>query len=99
MKSRGTWDNMNLVFLGMPGSGKGTQAQRYAREHGMHHYSSGDAYRDLLRDADPVATEMQNVIAVGGFYLTTFRFVCLRKAFRKMGMSLMEHHAQLPKRG
>ncbi|MBS3125251.1 nucleoside monophosphate kinase [Candidatus Woesearchaeota archaeon] len=76
---------MNLVFLGMPGSGKGTQAQRYAREHGMHHYSSGDAYRDLLRDADPVATEMQNVIAVGGFLPDHLPIRLLEKSLSQNG--------------
>ncbi len=45
---------MNLLFLGPPGSGKGTQAVRAARQLGVMHLSTGD----VLREAVKAGTEL-----------------------------------------
>jgi adenylate kinase len=39
---------MDLVLLGAPGSGKGTQADHLRREAGLTHIASGDLFRDHL---------------------------------------------------
>ena len=36
---------MNLVFLGAPGAGKGTQAAHFARRYGLAHLATGDMLR------------------------------------------------------
>ena len=45
---------MRIVFIGPPGSGKGTQAQRLKDHLGIAHLSTGE----MLRDADLAGTEL-----------------------------------------
>ena len=45
---------LNLIMLGAPGAGKGTQAERFARAHSIPRVSTGD----ILREAVPAGTEI-----------------------------------------
>jgi adenylate kinase len=40
---------MQVIFLGAPGSGKGTQAKKLAQKFGLEHISTGDILRDAIR--------------------------------------------------
>ena len=42
-----------LVFLGAPGAGKGTQAERACRDHGLVHLSTGDLLRSAVKQGTP----------------------------------------------
>ena len=41
--------SLDLVLLGAPGSGKGTQAEQLAREFKLEHVATGDLFRDNLK--------------------------------------------------
>lgn len=56
---------LNLVILGPPGAGKGTQAERFAREHGIAKVSTGDILRDAVHAATPLGEKVKAVIARG----------------------------------
>ncbi|MGL4677123.1 MAG: adenylate kinase family protein [Brevinema sp.] len=53
--------NKKIIFLGYPGSGKGTQSSLLSKEFGFFHLSTGDAFRQMIKDgkgkiADQVRT-------------------------------------------
>lgn len=48
---------LNVIMLGAPGAGKGTQAERFARQRGLPKISTGDILRQSVRDDLPVALE------------------------------------------
>jgi adenylate kinase len=56
---------MNIVFLGPPGSGKGTQAKRLAADHDLTHLSTGDAFRDAISKKTPLGIEIKGFVDNG----------------------------------
>ena len=58
---------MNVVLLGPPGAGKGTQANRLQRELGVPHIASGDIFRSLGEQDTPLAKEVRSYMARGHY--------------------------------
>ena len=56
---------LNLVMLGPPGAGKGTQAERFAREHGIPKVSTGDILREAVHGATPLGEKVKAVMERG----------------------------------
>jgi adenylate kinase len=56
---------MNIILLGPPGAGKGTQAERIQEQYGMVHLSTGDLLRKELADGTPLGLQAKDVIDKG----------------------------------
>jgi len=51
---------VNVVMMGPPGAGKGTQAERFAQAHGVPRISTGDMLREAIREgSSPLSTGAQ----------------------------------------
>ena len=56
---------MNLVFLGPPGAGKGTQAKKLLEEFGMPQISTGDILRDAVRRGTDLGKKAKPLMEAG----------------------------------
>ena len=56
---------LNLVMLGPPGAGKGTQAERFAREHGIPKVSTGDILREAVHSGTELGRQVEALMERG----------------------------------
>ena len=56
---------LNLVVMGPPGAGKGTQAERFARDHGIPKISTGDILREAVQDGTPLGKQVSALMNRG----------------------------------
>jgi adenylate kinase len=56
---------LNVVVMGPPGAGKGTQAERFAEEHGIPKISTGDILRGAVHDDSPLGRQVSALMSKG----------------------------------
>jgi adenylate kinase len=57
---------LKIIFIGPPGSGKGTQAKRLAGRFGIPHISTGDMLREAVADGTELGRQAAPIMASGG---------------------------------
>jgi adenylate kinase len=58
-------ETVNLIFLGPPGAGKGTQAKRLIERFGIPQLSTGDILRKAVADGTPLGKKAKALMAAG----------------------------------
>jgi adenylate kinase len=58
--------SLNIVMIGPPGAGKGTQSERLCRLYGIPKISTGDILRDAAHHGTALGRDVHDTIAVGG---------------------------------
>jgi adenylate kinase len=56
---------LNVLLLGVQGSGKGTQARRIAVEYGIPHIATGDMLRNEIAAGTPLGVEVKSILESG----------------------------------
>jgi adenylate kinase len=74
---------MNVVLLGAPGSGKGTQASVIAAELRVTHVASGDLFRDNLRNRTPLGLRAEEYMTRGALVPDEITIAMLRERLQQ----------------
>ncbi|MEW5014859.1 adenylate kinase [Clavibacter michiganensis subsp. michiganensis] len=56
-----------LLIVGPPGAGKGTQAKRIASEYGIPDVSTGDIFRQNIKDRTELGQQVQTLVDAGNY--------------------------------
>lgn len=57
---------MRMVFLGPPGAGKGTIASKAKEYYGVPHISTGDLFRNNIKNETELGLQVKSILASGG---------------------------------
>jgi adenylate kinase len=56
---------VNIILLGAPGAGKGTQAENISRRYGIPQISTGDIFRRNIKDGTPLGAKAKSYMDAG----------------------------------
>lgn len=74
---------MKCVFLGPPGAGKGTLAGEVAKEYGMVHISTGDLFREAIKNGTELGLKIKAVIESGALVSDDLTIALLKERLDK----------------
>ena len=63
---------MKLILLGPPGSGKGTVAEKLAKDFNLKHISTGALLREEIAKDTPIGRDVKKYVEAGEFVPSTF---------------------------
>ncbi|MCQ2265565.1 MAG: adenylate kinase [Bacteroidales bacterium] len=78
-------NQFNIVLLGAPGSGKGTQAPKLMEAFKLHHISTGDMFRKEIASQSPIGIKAKSIIDNGGLCPDDVTLDMLNSYLSKLG--------------
>ncbi len=81
---------MIVVFLGPPGAGKGTQAQRLASEKGFTHISTGDLLREAVKRGTPLGLKAKEYMDRGELVPDDLIVAMIKEKLPKEGRVILD---------
>lgn len=78
---------MNLIFIGAPGAGKGTQAAIVAKHYNIEHLSTGDMLRAEVKKQTPLGAQVEEILSKGALVPDDIMFALLKERFRQAAQS------------
>ena len=57
---------MRLILLGPPGAGKGTQAAKIEKKFNLSHVSTGDIFRNNIKEKTELGKKVEGILKKGG---------------------------------
>ena len=70
---------MNIVMLGSPGAGKGTYAAILSEKYGFPHISTGDLFRDVVKEDTELGRKVQEIMDSGSLVPDDITLEILKK--------------------
>jgi adenylate kinase len=70
---------LDLLLLGVQGSGKGTQAKRLAAEYGLEHLSTGDMLRQAIAEQTDLGRRVKPILEAGDLVPDDLMIELIRK--------------------
>ena len=79
---------MNIILMGPPGAGKGTQAKKLVEEYGLYQISTGDLFRKALKEKTKFGVIASYFIQFGHLVPDEYTVEMVREFLKeKMGLS------------
>ncbi|MGL4394437.1 MAG: adenylate kinase family protein [Brevinema sp.] len=83
--------NKRIVFLGFPGSGKGTQSTLLSKEFDIFALSTGDAFRQMIKEGTgQVAEQVKSCISEGRLVSDELTFEVVKSALPENGAWILD---------
>lgn len=57
--------NMRIIIFGPPGAGKGTQAKQISKEYGIPHLSTGELFRNAIKNGTSLGEKVKKILDEG----------------------------------
>ena len=76
---------MNIVFLGLPGAGKGTHSKKAAKEFDITHISTGDIFRNAIKNETPLGQKAKQFIDAGELVPDEITIKLVRQTIEDLG--------------
>ncbi len=74
---------LNLVLFGPPGAGKGTQSEKLIDRYQLVHISTGDIFRDHIKNQTTLGQQVSQIIAEGNLVPDSITIAMLEEEIKK----------------